>query len=373
VWGAATLELDATVADTVLNHASFAAGSSRVDGVSGYGVYAPLVDVSGRVIGMYGIAQPVQDVIAARDSALRLFAGVALVFVLAVLLEAYLLARRITTPLAALTQATRALSDGAPSAPLEISGDDEIAILARSFSAMRLRLAEARDALVREKDRYRDFLAILPHEFKTPLSAAVASLELLETDPDQVSPEQAVLLSSIRRSVVRLQSLVNNLLDGASLQSGQFQVHAEPHDLASIAEQARTFLQPLLDQKHQAVHFSTPETLPRVLADPRRIEQVVINLLSNANKHGPPGEPICIEMAARDGFVRVAVADRGAGISAQDQARLFERFARTGREGVGLGLAIVKDIVELHRGQVGIESAPGQGTTVWFTLPIASE
>lgn len=436
VWGPETLEIDQAISEIVQAQGKPGSGTSRADGVVGYGNYIPLRDIGGRVIGMYGLSQPVEDITAARDDAIRIFVIIGLLMVIAVLLEAYLLAHRITTPLKVLTEATRALGEnlpptGAPGVegllpPLD--GEDEIALLARSFEEMRARLSETHATLVQEKDRYRDFLAILPHEFKTPLSAVVASLELLETDESQLSPDQRSLLGSIRRSVIRLQSLVNNLLDSASLQVGQFQVHAEPHHLPDLIEQMRLFVQPLLDKKRQALEIKTdgrplwdldqgrrairsegehllgaegdPNVsahndmfadplkggqpswqglwpLPRVMADPRRITQVLINLISNASKYGPAGESICLELVPSETYLRVSVIDHGPGISVKEQSRLFQRFVRVGKgaaeaaEGMGFGLAIVKEIVEKHGGQVGINSELGRGTTVWFTLPVA--
>ena len=116
--------------------------------------------------------------------------------------------------------------------------------------------------------------------------------------------------------------------------------------------------------------------LPVVLADARRIQQVLVNLLSNATKYGPDGDVIEVRAEPRGGQVRVAVTDHGPGIPPPEQPRLFEAYFRSvvssrATPGVGLGLAIVKAIVEAHGGQVGVESTPPHGTTMWFTLPRA--
>ncbi len=377
VWGAKSLDLDSTISEYVLAQGKPSVGNSRVDGVGGYGSYTPILDISGHVIGMYGVTQRTPETVAVRDNAIRLFAGVALVLVLAVLVESLLLAHRITTPLEILTRAAHAFRKGAHPVPLPVNGNDEIAVLARSFEQMRSQLSAMYEDLAREKNRYRDFLAIMPHEFKTPLSAVVASLELLETGDAQLSPDQITLLNSIRRATIRLQGLVNNLLDTASLQAGHFQVFAEPHDLASIVEEARAFIQPVLDQRKQSLLVQSNASVPKVMADRIRITQVLINLISNASKYGPAEEPICVEIAPDGEFVRTGISDRGAGIPPEEQSLLFQRFMRVGKrngrsvEGIGFGLAIVKGIIELHHGQVGITSAPGKGTTVWFTLPAA--
>jgi signal transduction histidine kinase len=243
---------------------------------------------------------------------------------------------------------------------------------------MRARLTASYAELSRERDRYRDLLAIVPHEFKTPLAALTASLELLQSDYADLTSDQArSLLQSIHRSTIRLHSLVDNLLDTASIQAGQFQVKPEPSDLADIVHEAWLFVQPLLEQKGQELQVGIPENLPPVMADGPRVTQVLINLLANAVKYGPPGMPLSLEARVDGDSLRIAVTDRGPGIPVGDQSQLFQRFARAASggaatpPGLGLGLAIVKEIVDMHQGTIGLDSRLGQGTTVWFTLPLA--
>jgi signal transduction histidine kinase len=376
---AAKLEVDSSLTEAALQRRQVSWGTSRLDGVEGTGYYVPLVDFQDRVAGIYGLSQPVQDIIDARDSISRIYLTLVLLIGAIVLLEAYLLARRITRPLIRLTQATQAIAAGDLNTPVGDKGQDEIGTLALSFDTMRVRLAGTYADLARERNRYRDFLALMPHEFRTPLAALAASLELLETEEEDLSTDQRQLVSSIHRSVIRLQSLVNNLLDTASIQAGHFQVHAEPTVLGPIIDEARLYIQPLLDQKQQGLRVHLGEPMPEVMADSRRVTQVLINLLSNAHKYGPMGKPLTLEAAlANDGDVRVSVADLGPGISPDNQGGLFQRFMRSGSKGttavagIGFGLAITREIVEMHHGQVGIDSRPGEGTTVWFTLPVAA-
>lgn len=374
LFGASALEIDPLLAETVFQRGQTYVGSSRVDGVASYGYYAPLLDTRGRVIGMYGLSQPVQEIVSARDNAARIFIGLALILAALVLGEAYLLSRQITRPLSALIHATRALGEGDLATPLTMRGNDELALLAQTFETMRARLAETYADLARERNRYRDFLAIMPHEFKTPLAALAASLELLEMDERSLTAEQKTLLGSIQRSVIRLHSLVDNLLDSASIQAGQFHVQVKPSDLRAIIADARLFTQPLLDQKDQSLELSTPADLPWVMADARRMTQVLINLISNAHKYGPSGVPIRVETRVAERHVRVSVSDCGAGIPPDEQRDLFQRFMRASSRpaGLGFGLAIAREIIEQHQGQIGLESAVAKGTTIWFTLPMAT-
>ncbi|MCA1553048.1 MAG: HAMP domain-containing protein, partial [Chloroflexi bacterium] len=378
VLGARTLQIDLALDEAVFTRAQTFVGTSRVDGVLSYGEYAPLLDLNGRVIGMLGITQPNQTIVSTPERAAWLFVLLALGCALLVIAEAFLLARRITEPLRTLTAATRAMGEGNLNVPLDVHGYEEIVGLAHAFATMRGKLSESYKALAHERNRYRDFLAVVPHEFKTPLAALAASLELLESDTDSFPAEHGVLVRSIHRSVIRLNSLVDNLLDSASIQAGQFHIVPEPYELARVIEQASLYTQPLLDQKHQLLELDVEQPLPSVMADPRRITQVLINLISNANKYSPADEPLTLRAHSSGGFVRVSLIDQGAGIPASEQRELFQRYVRmnaTGAgapSGMGFGLAIVREIVEQHRGQVGLHSEQGHGTEVWFTLPIAS-
>jgi two-component system, OmpR family, sensor histidine kinase BaeS len=375
---AARLEVDASLLDAALQRRQVSLGTSRLDGVDGTGYYVPMVDFQDRVAGMYGLSQPIQDIFDTRDNSSRLYLLLVLAIAGIVLLEANLLARRITRPLIRLTQATQAIAAGDLNTPVSEKGRDEIGRLALSFDTMRVRLAATYADLARERNRYRDFLGLMPHEFRTPLAALAASLELLETDAEDLSGDQRQLVGSIHRSVIRLHSLVDNLLDTASIQAGQFQVHAEPTMLGPIIDEARLYIQPLLDQKQQGLCVQVQAPLPEVMADSRRVTQVLINLLSNAHKYGPVGEPLTLAAARADRVVRVSVADLGPGISPDDQSGLFQRFIRSGSKGttsvagIGFGLAITREIIEMHHGQVGIDSSLGKGTTVWFSLPLAA-
>jgi two-component system phosphate regulon sensor histidine kinase PhoR len=146
--------------------------------------------------------------------------------------------------------------------------------------------------------------------------------------------------------------------------------------LPHVLDVAAATLQPLLDEKRQRLDVSVPETLPAVLADERRLVQVFSNLISNASKYGPQRDLIAVQVTAQADDALVRVSDHGPGIPLPEQGELFERYFRAAdaarsSPGTGLGLAISKAIVEAHGGSVGLESEPGRGTTVWFTLPFA--
>ena len=251
-----------------------------------------------------------------------------------------------------------------------------------------------------------DFLANVAHEFRTPLSAVAASVELLldqvpdlaaaRTDPTSQQPPQAriagqagaepngmkgelhELLASLHAGILGLQTLMDNLLESASIETGHFRVYPRPSSMGEIIAEAIRMVQPLVDKRGQHLVIELPAAMPIAQADPRRVAQVLVNLLSNAAKHSPDNAEIGVLVAVDGDQVRVAVTDQGPGIPAEERNLLFRRFAHPSagddpaKAGAGLGLSVVKAVVEAHGGQVGVEDRPGGGVAFWFTLPEAA-
>jgi PAS domain S-box-containing protein len=223
------------------------------------------------------------------------------------------------------------------------------------------------------------FLANIAHEFRTPLSALAASAELLlDQAPDLAPDELQELLNSLHLGVIGLQTLIDNLLESASIEAGRFRVSPRPSDLAEIINEIIQTLQPLLAKRSQPLDCELPNPLPPVQADPRRTGQVLINLLSNASKYSPDHSPISLGVTSAAPWIRVTVADHGPGIPPEYRTDLFRLFMRDragnddqlARGGTGLGLSVVKAVVEAQGGQVGVDDRPGGGAIFWFTLPM---
>jgi signal transduction histidine kinase len=233
--------------------------------------------------------------------------------------------------------------------------------------------ATAQEQLVRTKD---EFIMNAAHEFRGPLASLRASIELLVEDYATMSKQDlSVMLRSMQRAVVKFQGLVENLIDVGNIQAGHFRVRAVPVRLISLIEDALDQLTPLLQGRSQSVQVQSNEFSNWVVfADRARITQVLINLINNASKYGPEGEPIVISAENDANFVIVRVTDAGPGIQPEEQSRLFQRFYRGRRAeeegiGIGLGLALAREIVQAHGGQIGVSSQMGTGTTFWFSLP----
>ena len=226
--------------------------------------------------------------------------------------------------------------------------------------------------------RARDsILANISHEFRTPLAAQLASLELLEDHLEQMPREQLrELVASLQRGTLRLTRLIDNLLESVRIESGQLSIRTQPVPLAEVVRDAAGLVEGLLAQRGQALEVAVPDDLPDVQGDAPRLTQVFVNLLANANKFGPEGSTIRIGAEPVDGRVRAWVEDEGPGVPDPQQGSIFERFYRAADaepepRGLGLGLWIVKSIVDRHGGAIVAERTTAGRTRFTVTLPPA--
>jgi NtrC-family two-component system sensor histidine kinase KinB len=225
-------------------------------------------------------------------------------------------------------------------------------------------------------DQLRDnIISLVSHELRTPLTLIKGySSSLLQAE---VSWDQDVTLDFIQtidRAADRLSRLIEDILEMSRLQSGGIPLRRETAFPSTLVQSAVKQASPLLEDRQVSLHL--PPDLPEVFIDPRRIEQVIINLLQNAARYSPDGSHVSLEAAASAGEVVFSVADNGEGIAPEYHEAIFQRFTRIQPQdrpqaaGTGLGLAISKAIVEAHGGRIWVESEPGQGSTFRFTVPI---
>ena len=232
-----------------------------------------------------------------------------------------------------------------------------------------------------ELDRLRaEFLGMVSHELRAPLTSIKGSAAtLLESAPELDPAEQHEFFRIIHDQTDRMRGLISDLLDAGRIDSGTLSVVPEPSDLADLVDRARnTFLS---SGGRHTVLIDMPPNLPRVMADRRRIEQVLNNLLSNAARYSPESAPIRVGGELDGAQVAVWVADEGRGVAPERLPHLFRKYsglAAAGGErvpgGTGLGLSICKGLVEAHGGRIRAESGgTGQGTRFTFTLPVAGQ
>ncbi|AJE03836.1 two-component system histidine kinase PnpS [Geobacter pickeringii] len=221
----------------------------------------------------------------------------------------------------------------------------------------------------------RDFVANVSHELRTPVTVIKGYAEALIAGALESDPARARrFIEIIYSHSERLANLIGDLLTLSQLESGTLRLELTGVNLERVARHAAELLEQKAAAKEIAVDCSRLTAAPIILADPGRLEQVLINLLDNAIKYSPPGGSVSLLVSDEGPLVKVGVKDTGMGIPPTDLARIFERFyrvdaARSREEGgTGLGLSIVKHIVQLHGGTVGVESEHGKGSTFWFTL-----
>ncbi len=217
-------------------------------------------------------------------------------------------------------------------------------------------------------------LGAVAHELRTPLTAIRTSVGLLQDPTVRPSATDADrLLANIASSAERMQRLVADVLDIARFRAGAVRLQLRQFDAVALAQEVAVGTEPLYSVKRQRIVLETPERV-LLFADRRRIEQVLVNLLSNANKFSPTDTMVRLVVERRDAEVVWSVTDEGPGIPAEDQPHLFERFFVNEQRfpdqaGAGLGLPISLAIAQAHDGAIDVESGPG-GTTVRLRVPI---
>jgi signal transduction histidine kinase len=220
-------------------------------------------------------------------------------------------------------------------------------------------------------------LANISHEFRTPLAAQLASIELLREGLDTMPPDQQrELVLSLERGTLRLTRLIDNLLESVRIESGQLAIRRQSVALAEAVEDADVLVGALLKQRRQALAIAIPDDLPRVDGDGPRLTQVFVNLLANASKFAPEGSEIRVGAEHVDGRVSAWVEDEGPGVPEIESGSVFERFYRGPDQepepgGLGLGLWIVKSIVERHGGTITARRTTDDRTRFEVTLRVS--
>ncbi len=265
--------------------------------------------------------------------------------------------------------------------------------LSAMLDAERARLEAAIDAIPDlVAKRMDEFLGIASHEIRTPLTAIQANAQFLarrlqnspsgarDDDPAQVAEAARVVVDRIQRQVARLNRLVGDLISTSHIQTSRLDLRLAPCDLGAIVHEAVHEQRQMMPGR--SIRLDVPDGLGApVLADADRVAQVVANYVTNALKFSADDRPVVVRLRLEVGQARVSVRDEGPGLPPDEQERIWDRFhqadgieVRSGSGvGLGLGLYISRALIERHGGEVGVESVPGEGSTFWFSLPLAPE
>lgn len=222
-----------------------------------------------------------------------------------------------------------------------------------------------------------ELISFLTHELKSPLTSIISSAGLLAEEL-ALSPDdpKTKLISNILASAYNLEARASELLNLAKLEAKGFHLELEPTEINAIVYDVVDQLSPIVRSRRQSLTLNLPPRLPNIIADSLRIEQVLVNLLSNAAKFTPQGGSISLSADEQNGYIVIEVQDSGPSIPLEEQHKVFQPYYRlkaANREhipGVGLGLALCKHLVELHGGRIWMESQQGKGNTFAFSLPV---
>lgn len=294
-------------------------------------------------------------------AAILLIVGIGLAFLIATINQRY-----ISRPLLSLVNVMRKVRETENyQSHVSVKGKDEISALSLEFNNLM-------DQIILSNQKKDEFIGIASHELKTPLTSIKAYLQMLTL----VENEQPKItyVQKAEDNVNKLQKLILDLLDVSKIQAGQLQLEIKKFNIDELINDCINDMQ-MTNTKHTITRIGTAMG-QMVYADRHRIEQVLINFLSNAIKYSPVATEIIVETKRSDSAVIVKVQDAGIGIPAADHSKIFDRFYRVpgdamGISGFGLGLYICSQIIKRHKGKVWVESKEGKGSSFYFSLPAA--
>ncbi|WP_031514536.1 sensor histidine kinase [Desulfofalx alkaliphila] len=320
-----------------------------------------------------------QAPIPAISSRVRAFQNVSLyTAVLGVLLATVLslvLSRSLVKPLLEINKATKDMVEGNYNSRVEVTSSDEIGMLAQSFNELSARLAEKVKTLEQIDNNRRDFVASISHELRTPLTIIQGYTEALRDGMAKDESQRQQYLTYVHEELMRMRRLVDELLDMRRLETGQLKTNFSTVNIAQLTVHLIERFKPLFEEKNVSLQYDIPENLPDVKADKDRLAQVLTNLLDNALRVSGEGGQVSVTVQDLQAEISITVSDTGPGIAKEDIPLIWERFykadkSRTrGGAGTGLGLAISKRIIELHKGNIWVDSELGKGSQFTFTVP----
>lgn len=254
---------------------------------------------------------------------------------------------------------------------------DDLSRLNNDLATTQRELAKSNVELDRLNVQKNEFLGIAAHDLRNPLQVILTYSQFLLDEAHDLDPEHREFVRTIRSSSDFMLRLVDDLLDVARIEAGKLELGLEPVDLGALVERNVALNRVLAESKGTRIELVREGEPGEMVLDGPKIEQVLNNLIGNAVKFSPPGSTVEVRLAAGQDGISISIRDQGEGIKPEDLETLFRPFQKgrnqstAGEKSTGLGLAIVKRIVEGHRGEIRVESAPGEGTVFHIHLPKA--
>jgi signal transduction histidine kinase len=308
----------------------------------------------------------------------NLIVGIAIGSVLLALALGYTISWSIIRPVRQIDQRFNEMAGGDFSRHVAVLNRDELGALATNLNRMNDDVGRLTVQLAAASRHKSEFLTNMSHELRTPLNAVIGFSDVLDQGMvGKLNPKQEEFVRDIRASGKHLLDLINDILDLAKVESGRMELAPTSFDLPASLDSALALVRERATRQRIELALQVADGVGEIVADERKVRQVVVNLLSNAVKFTPEGGRVTVAARRGAGGIEVAVSDTGVGISPEDQAAVFEEFRQVGKdsarrqEGTGLGLALARRFVELHGGTLTLASAPGEGSTFTFTLPRA--
>lgn len=318
----------------------------------------------------YDLAAPAQTLLFVQRT--LWLAGLLLVAIIAAI--SWLIVRSVSTPVVEAAETSAKLASGNLGVRLTVQGEDELAVLGRSFNAM----ADSIERQIKELGELslvqQRFVSDVSHELRTPLTTIRLAAEMINDQRENFDPTTARAAELLYTQVQRFELLLSDLLEISRYDAGSVPLEREPASLAQVAEDVIEQLQPLAQEHGTELRLVAPGGYTPVEMDPRRVRRVLRNLIGNAIEHGE-GRPVVVTVDSNSDAVAAGVRDFGLGLSPEDAERVFDRFWRADPSrqrtigGTGLGLAISLGDAHLHGGTIGVWSEPGAGTNFVLTLP----
>lgn len=304
-----------------------------------------------------------------------LFITVAAVSVVLAVLLGYLLSGSIVGPVRRMQTRLAAIASGDFSSHVQVSNRDELGSLAANLNRMNDELGRLYEELEAASRHKSEFLATMSHELRTPLNAIIGFSQVLQQQMyGPLNEKQADYVDDVLSSGQHLLNLINDILDLAKVEAGRMELQPSTFELPELLDNAASMVRERATRQGIGLTVATDASVGGMTGDERKVKQILFNLLSNAVKFTPSGGNVTLATQAADEKVVIMVRDTGIGISAEDQERIFEEFYQVGasrtQEGTGLGLALTRRLVELHDGQLTVESEPGVGSTFTVTMPL---